>query len=81
MMICSNLVKKRLGLPEMMSRYEWYVENAFSPVMNGNGEKGDAFDSKIVKIVSKIIKLLEKIKCFLFIVFLEEGKYGCKKDR
>jgi hypothetical protein len=43
--------EQRPGLPEIMSVYEWYVENAFSPMVNGNSEKDDAFDSERVKYV------------------------------
>jgi DNA repair exonuclease SbcCD ATPase subunit len=34
-----------------MSVYEWYVENAFSPMVNGKSEKGDTFNSERVKYV------------------------------
>jgi archaellum component FlaC len=59
--------EQRPGLPEIMSVYEWYVENAFSPMVNGNSEKGAAFDSERVKymdIDSKelIEQLLEEKK-------------------
>jgi hypothetical protein len=42
----------RPGLPEIMAVHEWYVENAFSPMVNDNYEKNSEFDSTEVKDVN-----------------------------
>ncbi|WP_044748908.1 hypothetical protein [Bacillus alveayuensis] len=57
----------RPGLPEIMAVHEWYVENAFSIMMNDNYGKNSEFDSSEVKGVNTdsqefIEQLLEEKK-------------------